>query len=163
MEANVQNAQIVCIPLSEATLSQVKAGMIWYEDDTVSAVLIPEKRIKSVVLLVQNGIVYGDTFIEDQKSGKEISDFVNSYQKQFQPKETVCQLTFREMAQVVPHLNRINEVLARLEKPVWMGSYVTSTECACYRYWVYDMPKGILRGDHCTNAKVRIIVKHEVS
>ena len=163
MEANVQNAQAVCIPLSQASLSQLGVGMIWYDDDTVSLDLISGKQVKAVVLAVQDGIVYGDTFIEDQKSGKEISDFVNSYQKQFQPKETVCQLTFREMAQVVPHLDRINEVLARLEKPVWMGSYVTSTECACYRYWVYDMPKGVLRSDHCANAKVRIIVKHEVS
>ena len=40
-------------------ITQVKVGMIWYEDDTFSFDILP-KKIKAVVELVKGGIIYGD-------------------------------------------------------------------------------------------------------
>ena len=49
-------------------LSRIIPGMIWYEDDTVSEELIEDKIVKSVVLFIKEGVVYGDTFVDTESS-----------------------------------------------------------------------------------------------
>ena len=45
---------------SKISIKQVKAGMFWYEDDTFSFGKIADKKLKAVVELVYNGVIYGD-------------------------------------------------------------------------------------------------------
>ncbi len=51
------------IKLSKGNLSQVRPGMFWYEDNTLSSELDSSKQLKSVVLFVEGDVVYGDSFM----------------------------------------------------------------------------------------------------
>lgn len=41
-------------------ITQVKVGMFWYEDDTFSFVRIAGKKVKAIVELVEDDVIYGD-------------------------------------------------------------------------------------------------------
>lgn len=41
-------------------ITEVKSGMFWYEDDTFSFERLPDKKIKAIVELVENDVIYGD-------------------------------------------------------------------------------------------------------
>ena len=49
-----------CISLTKSNLSKIQVGMLWYEDDTFSIERVTDKKIKAVVELIEDGIVYGD-------------------------------------------------------------------------------------------------------
>lgn len=55
----------------ESKLSKIKLGMIWYEDDSFSFELIANKRIKAVVELIKDGIIYGDLTVSEIMDIKE--------------------------------------------------------------------------------------------
>ena len=56
---------------SQIDISQVKVGMIWYEDDTFSFEKITGKKIKAIVELVHRGVIYGDLTASDILDVKE--------------------------------------------------------------------------------------------
>lgn len=60
---NKQKSEIRIINETDITL--VKPGMIWYEDDTFSFDRIPTKKIKAIVELVKDGIIYGNMAASD--------------------------------------------------------------------------------------------------
>ena len=41
-------------------ITQVGVGMFWYEDDTFSFDRTTDKKIKAIVELVENNVIYGD-------------------------------------------------------------------------------------------------------
>ena len=45
---------------SKIDITQVKVGMIWYEENAFSFDRLPDKKIKAVVELVKDGVIYGD-------------------------------------------------------------------------------------------------------
>lgn len=45
---------------TEIADTQVKVGMLWFEDDTFSFERVPNKKIKAIVELIDQGIIYGD-------------------------------------------------------------------------------------------------------
>ena len=52
-------------------INQVKPGMIWYEDNTFSFDKQADKKIKAIVELVENGVIYGDLMASEMH---DISD-----------------------------------------------------------------------------------------
>ena len=48
------------ILITKANLSKIHVGMIWYEDDTASFERVADKKIKAIVDLIEEGVVYGD-------------------------------------------------------------------------------------------------------
>ncbi len=57
------------IKFSQKNIPKIKAGMFWYDDDTFSADLIADKKVKAVVELVDTslGVVYGDIFVQAKR------------------------------------------------------------------------------------------------
>ena len=49
----------------------VKPGYYWYEDDTFSKKRIPDKKIKAIVELVEDGFIYGNLTISELLTIKE--------------------------------------------------------------------------------------------
>ncbi len=45
---------------SEIDYTHVKVGMLWFEDDTFSFERVPNKKIKAIVELIDQGFIYGD-------------------------------------------------------------------------------------------------------
>ncbi len=52
-------------------ITQVGVGMIWYEDDTFSFDKLVDKKIKAVVELVKDGVIYGDLTASELVDVKE--------------------------------------------------------------------------------------------
>lgn len=75
------------IKFSQKNIPKIKAGMFWYDDDTFSADLIADKKVKAVVELVDTslGVVYGDILIPDKKmkweKAKKYIEFFNKYSR----------------------------------------------------------------------------------
>ena len=75
------------IKFSQKNIPKIKAGMFWYDDDTFSADLIADKKVKAVVELVDTslGVVYGDILIPDKKmkwaKAEKYIEFFNKYTK----------------------------------------------------------------------------------
>lgn len=73
------------IKFSQKNIPKIKAGMFWYDDDTFSADLIADKKVKAVVELVDTslGVVYGDILIPDKKmnwaKAEKYIEFFNKY------------------------------------------------------------------------------------
>lgn len=73
------------IKFSQKNIPKIKAGMFWYDDDTFSADLIADKKVKAVVELVDTslGVVYGDILIPDKKmkwaKAEKYIEFFNEY------------------------------------------------------------------------------------
>ena len=57
------------IKFSQKNIPKIQAGMFWYDDDTFSADLLADKKVKAVVELVDAGlgVVYGDLLVPDKK------------------------------------------------------------------------------------------------
>jgi len=49
----------VCFVLKD-DISNIKSGMFWYEDDSFSSARIVGKKVKAIVELVEDGVIYGD-------------------------------------------------------------------------------------------------------
>ena len=57
-------------------IKQVKKGMFWYEDDTFSFERVPDKKIKAIVELAKDGVVYGDlTASELSENHEQFTDW----------------------------------------------------------------------------------------
>lgn len=73
------------IKFSQKNIPKIKAGMFWYDDNTFSADLIADKKVKAVVELVDTslGVVYGDILIPDKKmkwaKAEKYIEFFNKY------------------------------------------------------------------------------------
>lgn len=50
---------------SELDNTQVKVGMLWFEDDTFSFERVPNKKIKAIVELIDRDIIYGDLTVSE--------------------------------------------------------------------------------------------------
>jgi hypothetical protein len=46
--------------LNSFDISLIKPGMFWFENNTFSERMIPKKKIKALVELVDDGVIYGD-------------------------------------------------------------------------------------------------------
>ena len=73
------------IKFSQKNIPKIQAGMFWYDDNTFSADLLADKKVKAVVELVDAGlgVVYGDLLIPDKKmkwaKAEKYIEFFNEY------------------------------------------------------------------------------------
>lgn len=117
------------IPLKKETLAQIKPGMYWYDDDTVSFTYYPDRRLKSMVLAVYNDHIIGDTFHETNRITNynfamcEISSFESTYIKRGQAHKA----TLKDLESVLQNKEVINAALRAIEKPRWRFFYWTDS------------------------------------
>lgn len=116
---NIRKLQQVytCIPIDRAHLPNIKFGMIWYTDDTVSQELRPDKTVKAVVLGVnlESNSIYGDTFIEKLDISKtEMDLFLDDNPGLDLASET-------KFASLTKNNKELNKILKKIGKPTWKG------------------------------------------
>lgn len=117
------------IPLTKANFENIKVGMYWYDDDTVSETYYSDRRLKSLVLAVYEDYIIGDTFFQTERmldynrAMCEIGSFTNSYI----PKGKAHRATLRDLESVANNIEVINQALKTIEKPQWGFSYWTDS------------------------------------
>ena len=116
-----------CLDITKDNLSKIKAGMFWYEDNTVSEKLILQKKLKSVVILITNEEVLGDSFEQLEVVGADAEKYITEFECDCISKGQAYFLNFDEMIKIQKAKVFINSSLSLLGKQVWRGTYLTST------------------------------------
>ena len=116
------------IPLNKENLEQIKVGMYWYDDDTVSETFYQVRKLKSLVIAVYEDYVIGDTFFEngllDFNVGMcEIGRFKNAYI----PTGHAHKAQLRDIESVCNNIDVINQALRAIDKPQWRFTYWTNS------------------------------------
>jgi len=156
---------------SKISIKQVKAGMFWYEDDTFSFGKIADKKLKAVVELVRNGIIYGDL------TASELFDIPEKCMNWFEARRFFKEFSYpcKENEEIVWYDNSmfdeiydayspVEKAFEELHKPYRSGNYWSSTEYgndyAWYLYFI-DGHRWIL--DKYRHNYVRPTIALEVS
>ena len=99
------------------SLSRIKTGMFWYEDNTFSSQIDESKKLKAVVLFVKENTVYGDSLEQKYMLGKKISTYMQ---------EAVAQTGYRlyrptiaDFAYLCEVRKEVNKVLKNIKKLPW--------------------------------------------
>lgn len=116
-----------CLQITKENLPNIEVGMFWYTDDTVSSELV-DKRIKSIVLHVAENEVIGDTFEEANVVGVDAPRYIATFESEYIKKGEASYLSFAEMQSVQRNKTYINSSLSQLDKKMWRGVYMTSTD-----------------------------------
>ena len=138
---------------------QIKEGMIWYEDDTFSFDLIHNKKIKAVVELVENGIIYGNLAASDlcsiptknlmswynakdliSRSETGIGNFVQSYS--CNKNEKIVWYNLEQLKKVYKKQFIIKNTFKMLQKEYYCGNYWSSTELNRILAWGLNFETG---------------------
>lgn len=117
------------IPITEDNLGMITPGMFWYDDDSVSQKLIKSKTVKSVVLLVKDSLLYGDTFVQKEYNNSDGTIFTRKFCSSFVAEGEAQWLSYRDMHEVFNFYEKINPSCRLLGKEVWgKGPYWTSSK-----------------------------------
>lgn len=133
------------ISITRDNLSLIKPGMYWYEDNTVSADLIPDKTVKSVVLLVNNYVVYGDTFDSFYGTWHQAQEYIKNYTNTYIAKGEAYWLGVRALEAVSDKQKAINQALEVLGENKWNNRHWSSTEYDEWHAWfvyLYSASRG---------------------
>ena len=115
-------------------ITQVKVGMIWYEDDTFSFDILP-KKIKAVVELVKGGIIYGDLTAselfcipERPMSWFSAKQFFDKFSYPCKDNEKIVWHNIDQLQSVYKNYNAVKEAFSKLNKMYRKSVYWSSTE-----------------------------------
>ena len=128
-------------------ITQVKVGMIWYEDDTFSFDRITGKKIKAVVELVEKGIIYGDLTASELFDAREVSmpwmfvnEYIENYNYPCQKNEKIIWYNMRQLIDIGTNYYRVKNAFIKLGKRWRKSWYWTSTELPGAQAWVVAFP-----------------------
>ncbi len=117
------------IPLNKANFEQIKVGMYWYDDNTISETYYSDRRLKSLILAVYEDHVIGDTFFQKSRlldfnsAMCEIASFKNDYI----PCGKAHRAKLKDLESVANNIDVINKALKAIGKPQWRFSYWTDS------------------------------------
>ena len=137
--------EVKFIQLTQGNLPRVKPGMYWYTDDSVSEVFSSDKELKSVVVLVDKGIIYGDSFQQRYILGKKLSGFMKEmaelYTKNFKW-GVIYRPEVEDLKAMYASLSKINAALAKIKKLKWSENLYWAQENTPQSGLVVDMFDG---------------------
>lgn len=141
----------------------IVAGMFCYGPREFSFDL-REDEVKGVVLLVHGGMVYCDFFWEEEKSRKEVSEYIKTlhYGEGF---ETACVWipSMYELELMVAHNAEVNEALERIHQPILSGAYLSSSDSFGKNKWIVSFPDGGKKSsDRDWRYKIRPVLRFSV-
>ena len=126
------------IPLKKENLSKFVPGMYVYRDG-VSKVLIPNEPVLTVILFVQDGLLYCDSFEQRYCIGGKIKEFLNLISAGSRLKRVNAEA----LKQIFSSKTVVNAALQKIKKNVW------GDEC----YW----------GENLSSARAKIVEFYEGS
>ncbi len=115
-------------------VSEIRPGMIWYEDDTFFYSLISGKKIKAIVELVEEGVVYGDLTVSELFDIPEIyinlgraKNYIKDFSYPCKKGEEICFYNIRQLQQVQKKYNAVKRAFQYLGKECRQGQYWSCT------------------------------------
>lgn len=155
---------------SQIDISQVKVGMIWYEDDTFSSEKIAGKKIKAIVELVHRGVIYGDLTASDILDVKEqqltwynAQNYVNGIPYRLRSKEWITWQDEYRIGLVYSKYESVKNAFKLIDKPCRHGLQWSSTKLNANQGWSkdFDNGNGYIHGTYM-HASVRPIIARRV-
>ena len=132
-------------------ITQVKVGMIWYEDDTFSFDILP-KKIKAVVELVKGGIIYGDLTAselfgipERPMSWFSAKQFFDKFSYPCKDNEKIVWYSIKQFENVYKTYEWVRKTFDIIHKQYRKKSYWSSTEYNSFVAWkqMFDSGYGL--------------------
>ena len=137
-------------------ITQVKVGMIWYEDDTFSFDRITGKKIKAIVELVEGGIIYGDLTaselfeIEEQDlTWHRAMRYIENFSYPCQKNEKIVLYSIKQFENLCATYSYVRRTFDQIHKRCRKYWYWSSTEYGSTYAWVL----GFLNGGRGTRYK----------
>lgn len=122
-------------PQSKIDICQVKPGMIWYEDDTFSFERLTGKKIKAIVELVDNGVIYGDLTVSEVRyipekymTWYEAKDFFQEGDHRSDRLENFVWYNRHLLRKVHDNYNAVKKAFEKLHKPCRKARYWSSSD-----------------------------------
>ena len=130
-------------------ITKVEPGMFWYEDNTFSRERVLGKKIKAIVELVQNGIIYGDLTAselfdikEEMLDWENAKAFIEKFSYPCQKNEMVVWYERKQLEKVYRTYKLVKEVFCKIGKPFRKGFCWSSTESDSTSAWGLNVSSG---------------------
>ena len=140
-------------------ITQVKVGMIWYEDDTFSFDRITGKKIKAIVELVEGGIIYGDLTaselfeIEEQDlTWHRAMRYIENFSYPCQKNEKIVLYSLKQFVKLSATYEHVRRTFDKIHKQCRECWYWSSTERSSTHAWDLDFSGGSKYNASKTNA-----------
>ena len=132
------------VPLCKAYRAQIKEGMFWYEDDTVSFEFTETKRIKAIIELIEGYVVYGDLTasrlldIKERKlSWNDARKYIKNFSYPCRSNEKIVWYTGKQLQDVYLYYRAVGLALAVCGARKRRGEQWSSTE------WNASLSRGV--------------------
>jgi len=119
---------------NKTDFANIKLGMFWYEGDIFSFDRIMDKKIKAVVELVEDGVVYGDLTAselfdihERHLSWYDAERFFKEYSYPCRENEKIVWYNIKQFRHVYDNYNVVRKVFEKLQKQCRRLWYWSST------------------------------------
>ncbi len=134
-------------PINKQYLSEIHAGMVWYDDDTVSDDILENRTVKAVVLAVIGNKIIGDSGSEVLCAWLKGRAFACSFNNDFIMRGEASLLSIEELEQVVLNRNIFNHTLEMLGWKLWCdySGYWSATPEKEYNAWLLMVGPNIRR------------------
>ena len=143
--SNVHSNTIVVSKLVD--ILQVKPGMFWFEDDTFSYERQENKKIKSIVELVDNATIYGDLTAselfdikEEHLDWHQIKNRIEQYPCKKNENIVWCGRNWFE--KVYATYGAVKKAFCKLNKPYRDKAYVTCSIEGGNKAWIFSFKSG---------------------
>ena len=152
-------------------ISLIKSGMFWLEDETFSFELTGGKRVKAIVELVENGVVYGDLTaselldIKEQKlPWNEAKKFFENFSYQCKENEKIVWYTDEQLRNVCDNYGQVKKAFAKLSKHCRHDWNWTSVKQNQERAYSVQFDRGTVYGSFINNLDyIRPVIALKVS
>lgn len=114
--------------LPKINITEIKPGMFWYEDYTFSFNLILGKKVKAIVELVEDGVIYGDltaseTIHERCMTWYSTQIFLRICRYPCKENEKIIQYNINQFRAVYDNYDVIKKAFVKLGRPYREGGY----------------------------------------
>lgn len=121
--------------LGISNFASIEPGMFWYEDDTFSFKKLDGKRIKAIVELVENTVIYGDLtaseiyrFSEVEKDWFDSIKYINNFPYKCNYNERVVMYDVDQLKSIRANYKAVQESFQLIGKPCRKDDYWTTEE-----------------------------------
>lgn len=142
----------------KSEISRIKAGMFWYEDNTFSFKRLANKKIKAIVELVEDGVIYGDLtaselFYVEEKVCKQSQamEYIDDFSYLCKEGEKVICYDRRLFELVYKQYSFVKKSFERINQPYRITSYWTNEKASSEYGYIIDF----------TRASQSIVSQHE--
>ena len=129
--------------LSKTNNPNIKPGMFWHEGNLFSFERLPDKKIKAVVELVEDGVIYGDLTAselfdipEKNLTWDEAVELFLGFSYPCEENEKIVWYNIQQLQKVYDNYNVVKKTFEKLHKSFREGKYWSFTESPGLSAWI---------------------------